>query len=202
MSIISTYLTRIISAILTGKPVNPFNPADAAPHFEAWNLQLLRHRCAQLSDTFLHVVSNQLPGHGTAKQPRCEHGGEGSIKTNSDMCFTENPWSFGVEFSLAGEKNGASLLSMFFANHFLLARISRYIFWIIEGTDQIFTPKNGDYFSKDIHISHIKSHGNRKKNIFQTWRKCNKNTGDPGKWWPNIYKWLFQSDDSNSLHEK
>ena len=64
----------------------------AAPHFEAWNLQLLRHRCAQLSDTFLHVVSNQLPGHGAAKQPRREHGGEfGSIETNSDMCFTENP---------------------------------------------------------------------------------------------------------------
>ena len=49
-----------------------------------------------------------------------------------------------------------------FFDPFLL-RISRYIFWILEGTDQIFTPKNGDYFSKDIHILHIESHGNWEK---------------------------------------
>jgi len=68
-----------------------------------------------------------------------------------------------VEFSLAGEKKARNAPFHVFFDPFLLARISRYIFWILEGTDQIFTPKNGDYFSKDIHISHIESHGNSEK---------------------------------------
>lgn len=85
------------------------------------------------------------------------------LKTNSDMCFTVKPLIFwcGV-FTCWGKKWRFAPFRVFF-DPFLLARISRYIFWILEGTDQIFTPKNGDYFSKDIHISHIKSHGNWEK---------------------------------------
>lgn len=128
MSIISTYLTHIISAILTGKPVNPSPPA-AAPHFEAWNLQLLRHRRPQLSDTFLHVVSNQLPGHGATKQPRREHGGEfGSIETNSDMRFTVKLLIFwcGV-FTCWGKKGAKRSFPCFFRPIFVGKDISLHL---------------------------------------------------------------------------
>ena len=79
--------------------------------------------------------------------------------------FHGKPLIFGVEFSLAGEKNGASLLSMFFSTHFcwqgylatsfgsLKAQIRFLLRKMVITSPRIST----------CHISHIKSHGNWEK---------------------------------------